>query len=428
MRKSLRIVILMPVLLFIASIFNVAHVYADSTLSRVLGHQNYKVNEDGTVTVTVDITDELRDKCEKAGVRLESVIDPENPKVVLDSDDLHAIAENKGVILDTSSLPSLVQIMEKASSKYLDTSNQKYGERIAEILVGKNGGGKAMQSFYDEENGCLYITQNFEGTVTLSKYYAQRGNTYYEYCDSMTINDAGHAQTLEQFTYGGKIYFLVTLGVNFIEDMYWSTEIGCVEYKPGTTVNSANLKRYTGFKVGNGSDEIKRVDAALSSDKSRIVVWKKDTANKIEVSGYSFSDFKKVLLDNTTGYTASITKLSKEYSFNNKSNNSLLFPKSFQGIDVSNMVDGVSSIYIAGGKEALFNDSPLIIARYTSNGNFKKAYRILYSETGPYKEMEGIHIHGDYLDFGLVPAPAQKGVFVDKSKQHIYNIDKNLFK
>ena len=156
------------------------------------------------------------------------------------------------------------------------------------------------------------------------------------------------------------------------------------------------MKRCVDFRVGDGSGDIKRVDAALSSDKKQIIIWKKDNQNKIEISGYGFEDFKKLVFSTSSAtFFVSITKLNKLYSFNNQAKNSKLeFPDSFQGIDVSNMADGVSSIYISSGKEAI-NDA---------NGN-----QVNYLGLNPYKEIEGIHIEGDYLQFGLVPVPAYKG-------------------
>lgn len=268
----------------------------------------------------------------------------------------------------------------------------------------------------------MYVTQNVNGTVYLSRYYVSRDG-YYHYVDHMTINNAGHGQTLEEFTYGGKTYFLMTLTENPIDGIYWSTDIGCVEYKGGTTINSNNQKRFVGIKV-NGKTDVKRVDAALSSDKSQIAIWKKNADNEIEICTYSFDEFKKILLNDTTGTTASISKLTEKHSINDSD---LDFPKSFQGIELSNEVDGVSSIYIAGGNESE-DDMPLVIARYNTNGNLKRAYRISYSLAYSIQEMEGIHINGDYLNFGLVPAPIVKKGVVDKPVQRIYEIDKNLFK
>lgn len=193
------------------------------------------------------------------------------------------------------------------------------------------------------------------------------------------------------------------------------------------------MKRCVDFRVGDGSGDIKRVDAALSSDGKQIIIWKKDNQNKIEISGYNFNDFKNLVFSATTASPfVSITKLNKMYSFNNQAKNSKLeFPDSFQGIDVSNMADGVSSIYISSGKEAI-NDAngntPLMIARYNSNGNLKKTNQINYFGLNPYKEIEGIHIEGDYLQFGLVPAPAYIGDSISKSTQYLYTVDKSLFK
>lgn len=421
------------VMLLVLCFSNTINAHAESVLVNLLKDQEYTVNSDGTITVTIDVTDELRKKCEKEGIRLEDVINLDNPTIVLDNDDLDAIAENTGYYIDKSKLPTPTQIMEEAGSLSLLANNSVNASLFAEIKVDNNGDGHAMQNFfYCNDNGYLYITQHNKGDMTISKYYVQRGMSEYRYIDSMKIEDAGHAQTLEQFNYGGKTYFLVSLGVNEVGGMFWSKEIGFVEYQPGTTLKSNTLKRCVDFRVGYGSGDIKRVDAALSSDKSQIVIWKKDNQNKIEISGYYFDDFKKLVFGATSSNPfVSIRKLKKVYSFNNQMNDSSVkFPGSFQGIDVSNMVDNVSSIYIASGKEAI-NDAegniPLTITRYNSKGILKKANQINYLGLNPYKEIEGIHIEGHSLQFGLVPAPAYKGGTVDKDTQYLYVVDKDLF-
>lgn len=356
-------------MLFAACFYNVTYVHAESNLEKALdkalGGQDYVINVDGTVTVTVEITDELKRKCEETGKRLENFIDPDDPKMILDSDDLAAIEENTGIIIDENEMPTLSEIMALSSvlepneSKTATEKNKLWMHSFGTEKPGNNA--YAMQNFYNGDY--LYVTQNINGTVYLSRYYVSRDG-YYHYVDHMTINNAGHGQTLEEFTYGGKTYFLMTLTENPIDGIYWSTDIGCVEYKGGTTINSNNQKRFVGIKV-NGKTDVKRVDAALSSDKSQIAIWKKNADNEIEICTYSFDEFKKILLNDTTGTTASISKLTEKHSINDSD---LDFPKSFQGIELSNEVDGVSSIYIAGGNESE-DDMPLVIARYNTNGN-----------------------------------------------------------
>lgn len=398
--------------------------HAASVTNSILNDKDTTINRDGTITTKVKITDELRRQCEEAGVKLEDVINPEDPTVVLDSDDLDAIEENTGITLKKRDLPNLAQVM--AASNYLEPSSYQEVTKRHTIAINTNVSQNAMQTFCYGSDGYLYITQNSTGTVTISRYLLNGSGTYIYY-DSMTIQNAGHAQTLEQFNYGGKTYLLVTLGENVVNNLYWSTQIGCVEYQPGANLLSNNLKRYVGFAVGNGSSPIKRVDAALSSDKSKIIVWKKNENNKTEISGYDFSEFKQVLLGGTA-LQVSINNLSCEYSFGDNSDSSLKFPQSFQGIELSNMVNGVSSIYIVGGKETKNDKKTMVIARYNSNGNLKKYYGIKHSDLPGIKEMEGIHINGDYLDVGIVPAPEYKGWYVDKSTQHISTIDKSIFK
>lgn len=95
--------------------------HAASVTNSILNDKDTTINRDGTITTKVKITDELRRQCEEAGVKLEDVINPEDPTVVLDSDDLDAIEENTGITLKKRDLPNLAQVM--AASNYLEPSS-----------------------------------------------------------------------------------------------------------------------------------------------------------------------------------------------------------------------------------------------------------------------------------------------------------------
>lgn len=199
---------LIAILLFTICFSNIVNVHAEGVLENLLKDQEYTANNDGTITVTINVTDDLKKKCEEEGIQLEDVINLDNPTIVLDSDDLNAIAENTGYYIDKSKLPSPTQIMERAGSLNIVANSSVNATFLAEIQVGANGSGRAMQNFcYGDNDKYLYITQHKNGNMTLSKYYAQPGADNYTYVDSMTITDAGHAQTLEQFIHGGKLIF-----------------------------------------------------------------------------------------------------------------------------------------------------------------------------------------------------------------------------
>lgn len=374
-------------------------------------------NENGQKVLTVNNIDGLRKQCEENGVELEEVIDPDDPTIILDVDDFANMSQNSD-----SHIPELDEIVSPFTLEPLD-GNQEVS-KLHTIAVNGNGGGKAMQTFCYGNDGYLYITQNTTGDVTISRYSYNSSSGQYIYKDSMLITGAGHAQTLEQYTYEGTTYLLVSLGNVVIDGKYWSKQLGRVKYIPNGETDSTKLKRYTYLAYANPSQTnfgaTKRVDAALSDDKSEIVIWKKNTKGEIEVTGYNFSDFNYELSKSTTNAVTlkNNVTLRCTFWFSNKYDDSTAdFPESFQGIDFSNKSNGLNTIYIAGGNEDPDNKKHMMVASYTSNGDIKKSIKILHSCLPGVKEIEGIHLNGHNLNLGLAPAAT-----TDKKTQHIVQV------
>ena len=340
--KKLKLCIML--LLFIFCFYNAPLLHAEDSSDYTI-----TTNEDGQKVLTVNNIDKLRKKCEENGVALEEVIDPDDPTILLDADDIANRKQNSD-----DSIPELEEIMAPFTLVPLD-GNQEVS-KLHTIAVNGNGGGKAMQTFCYGNDGYLYITQNTTGNVTISRYSYSSSAGQYIYKDSMQITEAGHAQTLEQYTYEGTTYLLVTLGSAVFGTDYWSKQLGRVEYKPNQKVESINLKRYTWLAYANPSQSsfgaTKRVDAALSDDKSEIVIWKKNTENQVEVTGYNFSDFNYELSNSKTNDVTlkNNVTLRCTFWFSDKNSTTVDFPDSFQGIDFSNKVNEKNTIYIAGGK------------------------------------------------------------------------------
>lgn len=396
--------------------------FCNSSLSRAENSSDYTIttNENGQKILTVTNIDKLREQCEKNGVALEEVIDPDDPTIVLDVDDLANMRENR----DNSdvNVPELDEILSPFVLVPLD-GNQEVS-KLHTIAVNGNGGGKAMQTFCYGSDGYLYITQNTKGDVTISRYSYNSSSGQYVYKDSMLITRAGHAQTLEQYTYEGTTYLLVTLGNIQIGEDYWSRHLGRVEYKPNGSIDNTYVEKYTELAYANPSQSsfgaTKRVDAALSDDKSEIVIWKKNTKNQVEITGYNFSDFNYELSKSNT-YDVSLKNnvtLRCTFHFTDQNDSTIDFPDSFQGIDFSNKPNGSKTIYIAGGNENPSVDGKaMMVASYTSNGNLKKSIGILHSCLPGLKEIEGIHLNGYHLNLGLAPTATS-----DKKTQHIVQV------
>lgn len=289
---------------------------------------------------------------------------------------------------------------------------------------------RAIQNFYVAGN-FIYITQkgpeygtdeDKKGSVYLSR-YALSGSTA-AYKDEMQLMGVGHGQTLEMYTYKGETYFLFACGDNAVgKKVHWSTQIGRIQYKANSVLYNKNIKRFTYLAYANKSGEsfgsLLRMDAALSSDKKTLLIWKHN-GKKQQFSGFDFDTFNAVLSasnSNAVSFKGN-TKMKKACTFTfDDRKKSLGLPTSIQGLEISNKANGLHSIYICSGTED--RDRKLSISRFNSAGD-KKATVTLSHNFGKYMEIEGIHISGDNLQIGLCHVD---GDF--KSKQYIFTVPKS---
>ncbi len=91
----------------------------------------------------------------------------------------------------------------------------------------------------------------------------------------MTLKNFGHGQTLEWFEHNSKAYFWVTCKANEAYKFKWGTQIGRIQYKAKGSVDYTEIPRFSHMSYANKSGtsigEVKRVDAALSSDRKKSI-------------------------------------------------------------------------------------------------------------------------------------------------------------
>ena len=301
----------------------------------------------------------------------------------------------------------------------------------------------AIQSFYI--NGSeIYICQNYDGITFNGQTYTGNcvllsrcvlsGNTF-SIVDSMLLRNVGHGQTLDMYTYGGTTYFLISCGAAKADngDTIWSTQIGRITYQANTVLDNSSIKRLTYLNYSNKNNTsfgaTRRVDAALSSDKTKLLIWKRSQSGSNQFSVYDFAAINQQLSassGNTVSFQNNATlKNACKFTINNPTN----MPTSVQGVELSNLADGIHSIYVASGNEA--KGQALTITRFNTNGNFKKQVTIVDTgvwgiyNRGEYSnalaEIEGVKIAGESLQFVLRDTD-------NKNRQVIAYIDKSLLK
>ena len=269
----------------------------------------------------------------------------------------------------------------------------------------------------------------------------------------MQLNNFGHTQSLESFVYEGKEYFLLTGKTYELTEKElkeakklakkqnkklsqvvpnFCTQIACVKYNNGSTVNVKKCGRLVGVTYSNKKrtkfGRLNRVDIGLKSD-SRIVIWKRRKSDSaVQVSTFGFSDkVKKKLVNKKTISFANSKLLTHKTSFTMKRNSSsYILPKSMQSIDQG----GDNTIYIASGKQG---ESQLCIAECSAKkGEYRKKYVLDFGNDFPIqknKEIEGMHSKDDQLQFVIADVEPVKvknkdGKKVKIKRQYICAIDK----
>ena len=250
----------------------------------------------------------------------------------------------------------------------------------------------------------------------------------------MTLQNFGHNQFLEAITRNSKLYFWVGCKPN-TEQGGLTLQVGRIQYRPGTTVTDyTKITRLASLSYANTSGTsfgtINRVDAGLSSDKTKLLIAARNTDGDIQYSIYD-AETLNTLLD------AKENQASKYVSFYNNTTllNACLFScvqtagntalpnRSCQGVDLTN----ADSVYISGGIGSSDSSSdyhPQIGKLIKNNGAY--SYSTLATVTnpnfGPSSEIEGVHIMGDELYFAIMAHGSNKR----GNTQYIYSIDKSL--
>jgi len=258
--------------------------------------------------------------------------------------------------------------------------------------------GNAIQNFCFKDNNSVYFTQH----IGNGNYYLYKGTVHgntINASECMTILGAGHGQSIEYYRYNNKDYYLIACTNKKVGESYWSTQIGRVEFKNGATVQNENIHRLTYLSyatknyTNNSNKTIKRCDAALSADNSKMLIWMMNTDGDVYYSCYNFGTVKSQLEKNIKTSFKNNKTLYKalQYSVYQVKKTRVFPQESFQGIEVTN----AGNIYQSSGKKT---DSPWI-CKVNKNGTWESTVKVGFSnETEPF-EMEGIKIKGDDLYF-----------------------------
>lgn len=235
-----------------------------------------------------------------------------------------------------------------------------------------------IQQAYSKNNFAEFEdfqTGETENLVLISRCRYSPEADAYKPVDHMVLRDAGHGQTIEVYQHNGKKYLLVSCGSKSTskKTLWWSTQIGRIEYRPGEFLDNHEIKRLTFLNYSNKKVErfgtTMRVDAMLSPDKKTLVIWKMNEKGQSEFSGYNFSAINKEL-DKAKGNEVNVKKnkkIKKAALFSTKAVRLSL--KSFQGFAISNKVSGKYNLYVSSGDERYYEETGISIYKYEIKGS-----------------------------------------------------------
>nr|WP_315103812.1 helveticin J family class III bacteriocin [uncultured Catonella sp.] len=219
-----------------------------------------------------------------------------------------------------------------------------------------------------------YKTGRVENLVLISRCQYSAEYDAYKPVDHMLLKNVGHGQTIDVYNYNGKKYLMISCGSKGTSKstLWWSTQIGRIEYKAGAFVNNSEIKRLTYLNYSNKKTKrfgtTMRVDAALTPDKQTLVIWKINEKGKSEYSGYKFSVVNKEFdkAQNNEVNVKENKKIKKALVFSTKAVK--LVPKSFQGLAVTNKSNGKYTLYISSGDERYYKKTGIAIYKYEIKG------------------------------------------------------------
>ena len=219
-----------------------------------------------------------------------------------------------------------------------------------------------------------YKTGRVENLVLISRCQYSAEYDAYKPVDHMLLKNVGHGQTIDVYNYNGKKYLMISCGSKGTSKstLWWSTQIGRIEYKAGAFVNNSEIKRLTYLNYSNKKTKrfgtTMRVDAALTPDKQTLVIWKINEKGKSEYSGYKFSVVNKEFdkAQNNEVNVKENKKIKKASLFSTKAVK--LVPKSFQGLAVTNKSNGKYTLYISSGDERYHKKNGIAIYKYEIKG------------------------------------------------------------
>lgn len=305
-----------------------------------------------------------------------------------------------------------------------------------ELMFSGTEGNKAVQNYLPLSNGIYTMQRNGNDVVLRKGKLGEKG--YSSFVKKTDMTGFAHGDTFEQFFVKGKEYYLIAgnaykeFGRNLliISKKNFDKNINKKEFefeKNSKMYLQMSKLEYANKSGRNNGKSVTRVAGALTADGSTLVMWKQLTEKKgkrMELSLYDMKKIRKIIggkFEKTLSFGGKLKKelkkacigsIQKHY-YQDDISKRLLHPyTSFQSLDIEKNGGGWK-IYITGGCEGANN--PLTITRmdvrrkgkgiqYNAFREFVSLPALLGQNNSgiPKFELEGCHVVGNNLDFGVV--------------------------
>lgn len=307
-----------------------------------------------------------------------------------------------------------------------------------ELMFNGTEGNKAVQNYLPLSNGIYTMQRNGDDVVLRKGKLEEKG--YSSFVKQTDMIGFAHGDTFEQFFVKGQEYYL--LSGNVRKEKGLGTDLIIIQKKKfDKFIKEDNFKfkknsklylqmsklAYANKSGRNNGKSVTRVAGALTADGSTLVMWKQLTEKKgkrMELTLYDMKKIRKIIggkFEKTLSFGGKLKKELKKacigsvqkHYYQDDVSKRLLHPyTSFQSLDIEKNGSGWK-IYITSGSEK--SNIPLTITRmdvrrkgkgiqYNAFREFVSLPALLGQNNSgiPKFELEGCHVVGNNLDFGVV--------------------------
>ncbi|WP_288528271.1 helveticin J family class III bacteriocin [uncultured Secundilactobacillus sp.] len=233
---------------------------------------------------------------------------------------------------------------------------------------------------------------------------------------TVNLNNFGHGQTFEVFkdTDGSKWAWVATYASPTQTDSlgdHWASRIGVIPLDGSASIDASSVHSITYLNyLGTGATKnmsMHRVDAALSSDATRLAIWTQSSGSASSATKRVTALNAKPLFEalkngNINAKTNAGMVKGGKYYVSSRDISGYEYPQnSWQGMELSNRTSaGYNWVYLSSG-QAANNKTVLVRAPWNFTSPAPQSLTVSVPGVTGQHETEALQLHGDYVYFGV---------------------------